>query len=356
MEPGHSTTIWLVRLVLLGSVLVRGIAGRSAAPAEPEPGKEPKYPRETIARTYEADPHWPRDPLVLTWAAVPGVAVDAEDHVYVFVRAKPPVRVYSPEGVLLRTWGDEHLHTAHHLKIDHEGNVWAADIGLHVVRKFTPTGELLLTLGTPGKPGEDASHFDQPTDMAIARDGQVFVSDGYGNNRVVQFDAQGKFVRAWGEMGTRPGEFSLPHAIALAGDGLLYVADRNNVRVQIFDQSGQYVRAWNDLVVPWGFCVTQEGAATGDRAAGGRLWICGSSPMGWRERDVVLGCPPKDQLFMCLDTEGRVRQLWTVPRGDGPTAPPGALDWVHCLAVDSRGAIYAGDIMGQRIQKFVPRR
>ncbi len=317
------------------------------AAVEPAPtiekGNKPDYPRVSLATRYAVDPQWPRDPKSLAWGAVPGVAVDAHDNVFVFVRAEPPVRVYDKQGQLLRTWGTGQLNLAHHLKIGPDGAIWAADVGLHVVRKFTPEGQLLLTLGTPGKPGCDATHLDQPTDMAVTPAGDVFVSDGYGNNRVVQFNGQGKFVQAWGEMGVQPGQFSTPHAIARDSQGRLYVADRNNVRIQIFDETGKLLDVWNDLLTPWGFWIT----------AGDDIWVCGSSPMGWRPEDEVLGCPPKDQLFMRLDRTGKLCQLWTVPKGNGPGSPAGELDWVHCLAVDSEGSIYAGDIKGERIQKFV---
>lgn len=325
-----------------------------AAEPEPLPGKMPPYPRVNASVTYEVDPHWPRSPSEMKWAAVPGVAVDAQDNVYVFVRAQPPCRVFSREGKLLRTWGSNQLHTAHHLKIDHQGNIWAADIGLHVVRKFTPTGELLQTIGTPGVPGTDETHLDQPTDMAVTRQGDVFVADGYGNNRIVHFDAQGKFVKAWGDLGAGPLQFSLPHAVILDSHERLYVADRNNVRVQVFDLGGNLLESWQNTIVPWGFWRT---AGSMNRA--GRIddleliWICGSSPLGWRDSDEVLGCPPNDQVFMAFTPERQLIEQWRVPLGNKTQSRPGELDWVHCLAIDSRGDIYAGDIMGERIQKFV---
>ncbi len=183
--------------------------------------------------------------------------------------------------------GDKTVGMAHHIKIDRDGNIWLADIGLHVVRKFSPSGEILMTLGTPGQFGEDKQHLDKPTDMAIASDGSVFVADGYGNNRVVHFDAQGKYVKAWGKLGTGPDEFSLPHAIAIDSKDRIYVADRNNVRIQIFNRDGQLIDSWANVIVPWGFCLTGED----------HLWVAGSTPMAWREDPkypgAPLSCPPK---------------------------------------------------------------
>jgi DNA-binding beta-propeller fold protein YncE len=252
------------------------------------------------------------------------------------------VQVYDADGRFLRAWGKDTIKSAHHIKIDHEGNVWIADIGQHVVQKYTPEGKLLLTLGTKDHAGTDSTHLNMPTDMAITPQGDVFVSDGYGNARVVHFDKQGKFVKAWGKLGSKPGEFSIPHAIAYC-KGRLYVADRNNVRVQVFDPSGKLLDVWQNVITPWGLCVTKDD----------EIWVCGSSPMQWRKEDAALGCPPKDQVFMKFNADGKLLQLWTVPKGADGLERPGELNWVHAIAVDSRGNLYAGDIKGKRAQKFV---
>jgi DNA-binding beta-propeller fold protein YncE len=233
--------------------------------------------------------------------------------------------------------------SSHQIKIDAQGMIWLADAGNHTVLQCTPEGKLLKTLGTPGELGCDETHFNRPTDMAITPDGQVFVSDGYGNARVVHFDARGQFVKSWGKLGTAPGEFNLPHAIVLDSKGRLYVADRNNARVQVFDQTGKLLDVWQDLLVPWGLWISPKD----------EIWACGCSPMQWREEDANLSCPPKDQLFMKFDPSGRVLQLWTVPKGVDGEEQPGELNWVHGIALDSQGNIYATDIMGQRAQKFV---
>ncbi len=316
-----------------------------------EPKKEtppiPIYPRTNMATTYRVDPNWPRKPSHVEWGQMPGVAVDGKDHVWIYTRAQPPVQIYDGKtGEFLGSWGEDHVKTAHHIKFDHEGNVWLADIGHHVIMQFTPDGTLRKTLGTKDEPGCDETHLNQPTDMAITPEGDVFVSDGYGNNRVVHFDKDGHFVKAWGTLGTAPGEFSLPHAITLDAKGRLYVADRNNVRVQVFDQEGTFLDEWRDLLVPWGFCLTDKD----------EIWVCGSSPMPWRPTDIVLGCPPSDQLFMKFNTDGKLLQLVTVPKGDDGHEQPGDCNWVHAIALDSEGNIYAGDIIGQRVQKFVKQR
>jgi hypothetical protein len=313
----------------------------------PPPDPLPPFPRINLAPWYEVDPGWPKKPADHVWEAMPGIAVDQQDNVYIFTRSKPPVQVYRPDGTFVRAWGDDTIHTAHHIKIDQAGNVWVADIGLHIIRQFTPTGEILRTIGTEGVKGESETHLNKPTDMAIAPNGHVFVSDGYGNNRVVHFDEQGKFVNAWGKMGVGPNDFSLPHAIEIDSQGRIYVADRNNVRVQVFDQTGTLLDSWSNVIVPWGFC----------RTAQDELWVCGSSPMPWREDPAYpgapLSCPPRDQLVIKFNTAGRALELWTIPKGADGKEQPGDVNWLHTVAVDSKGNLYLGDIIGKRAQKFV---
>lgn len=305
------------------------------------------YPQINTSIWYEVDAHWPQKPAHFEWKAMPGVAVDRNDQVWAFTRSNPPVQVYGADGHLVRAWGQDTIKTAHHIKIDRDENVWIADIGNHVVRKFSPTGQVLLTLGIIGKPGDDESHLDQPTDMAIAANGDIFVSDGYGNNRIVHYNARGEFVKQWGSLGPGPNQFSIPHAIAIDSKGRLYVADRNNVRVQVYDQQGTLLDSWRNLIVPWGFWITPKD----------EIWICGVSPMPWREDPAYpgapLSCPPKDQILMKFNTDGKLLQLWTIPKGADKHERPGDVNWIHAMALDSTGNIYVGDIIGQRLQKFV---
>lgn len=321
----------------LGTLLVC-LGGRTVA-KDP-----PKYPRGNTAVDYVVDPAWPKIPDTFYWGHVPGVAVDKDDNVYVFTRSTPPVQVYDPKGKLLRTWG-KGIGSAHHIKIDHEGNIWIADVGHHVVQKYTPEGKHLLTLGTKGKAGRGKNLLNMPTDMAIDPKGDIFVSDGYGNFRVVHFDKDGKYVDEFGTMGSKQGQLNLPHAIAMDSKGRLYVADRNNVRIQVFDQKGKLLDVWENLMVPWGFCVTKND----------EIWVCGSSPMQWRKEDGALGCPPKDQILVKFSPEGKILQLVGIPKGLDGLERPGEVNWVHAIAVDSRGNIYLGDIIGRRAQKFVRR-
>jgi hypothetical protein len=327
------TTHWLALVILVLFVPLAAMAQ----------DKEPKYPKVNVATGFVVDAKWPQKPPAAQWSDMPGIVVDAQDRVYIYTRALPPVQVYEADGKFVRSWGDESIKGAHHLKIDHEGNLWLACYAGHVVQKYTPEGKLLQTLGTLGKPGRDREHFNMPTDMAITPAGDVFVADGYGNARIVHFDRNGKYVNEWGELGHKPGQFSIPHAIAVDSKGRLYVADRNNVRIQVFDQKGKFLEEWKDVVTPWGFTMTKND----------ELWVCGSSPMQWRKEDSSLGCPPKDQVFMKFNTSGKLLQLWTVPKGADGLERPGEVNWVHGIGVDSKGNLYVGDIKGKRAQKFV---
>lgn len=336
------------RRIVLGSSLIAAVLGLGSVAVTwaVEPTAKTVYPRINMVTAYEVDPTWPQQrPAGVKWGMTPGVAVDKQDQIWIFTRAKPPVQVYRPDGKLVRTWGSDLVANAHQIKFDRDGNVWLVDVTKHVVMQCTPEGKLLRTLGTPGESGCDERHFYKPTDVAITPDGQLFISDGYGNARIVHFDRQGKFVKAWGKLGTAPGEFSLPHSVVLDSQGRVYVADRNNARIQVFDQQGKFLAEWRNLLVPWSLCIT----------AADEIWACGSSPMVWRPSDTVLGCPPKDQLFMKFDTSGRLLQLWTVPKCEDGQEKPGELNWLHSMALDSKGNIYAVDIKGQRAQKFVPR-
>jgi hypothetical protein len=305
--------------------------------------KAPKYPHVNTAVTYQVDPKWPARPGHIQLGAVPGITVDGEDHVYVFSRTDPPVQVYDIKGKLIRSWGQKTIQGPHHIRIDPEGNVWIADINRHVVEKYTPGGKRLLTIGVEGKAGRDEKHLNMPTDIAVTAAGDIFVSDGYGNARIVHFDRDGKFVHAWGELGHLPGQFSIPHSIAVDSKGTLYVADRNNARVQLFDSKGKFLGEWRNLIVPWGLWVTKQD----------EIWVCGSSPMQWRKTDTALGCPPKDQIFMKFNPSGKLLQLFTLPKGLDGLERPGEVNWVHAIAFDSRGNMYLGDIVGKRAQKFV---
>ena len=160
---------------------------------------------------------------------VAGAAVDKQDRVFCFTRSEHPVIVFDRDGNFLRSWGEGVVRRAHGITIDADDTVWLTDDLHHTVRKFTPEGKLLLTIGDPDKPAElqGGKPFNRPTHVAICpKSGYLFVSDGYGNSRVHKYSPDGKHVMSWGEPGTDPGQFNLPHNLVTDRDGLVYVADR----------------------------------------------------------------------------------------------------------------------------------
>lgn len=303
------------------------------------------YPKINLAAGYEVVPDWPKKPVEIAWDQIAGVSVDKQGRVWLFNRADPPVQVYSAEGDFLFSWGDGLFKGPHYLRIDHEGHVWTTDYRRHLVRKFTEDGKLLLTLGTADEKGDDETHLSGPTDVAVSPAGDIFVSDGYGNNRVVHYDKEGNFVKSFGELGVELGQLSQPHSIAMDSQGRLYVCERNNGRIQIFDQSGKTLGAWKNLINPWGIHITPSDD----------IFVCGSTPARWTERG-NLGNPPHDQILMRFDTTGRALELWGFPLAKDGELEPGHLDWMHGMGMDNAGNLYISDVDENspvhRLQKF----
>jgi DNA-binding beta-propeller fold protein YncE len=206
--------------------------------ATTQPAK-PGYPRVDLVPGYVVDANWPAERPEEPWGQMAGVTTDADGNVWTLNRGKLPVQVFSPDGKLVQTWPNAPIRSGHQIRIDAQGNVWIADYKAHVVSKFDPAGKPLLTIGTQGEAARTSSHFNLPTDIAIAPSGDVFITDGYANNRVVHCDANGKFVNAWGSSGIERRRILAAPLHRDRLQGLLYVADRNNNRIQVFEQSGK---------------------------------------------------------------------------------------------------------------------
>ena len=240
--------------------------------------------------------------------------------VFVFQRgpkADPDV-VFDGKGKYLRSWGKGLFGNPHGLRIDPQGNVWVTDNGDHQVMKFTPAGKLLLTLGIKGKKGTDEKTFNRPTDIAFAPSGDVYISDGYGNSRVVKITAGGKFLLTWGTPGKGPGEFNTPHSVAVDSKGAVYVSDRENNRIQIFDANGKFLRQWTHLGATQNIFITPKD----------EMWII-------THRDNIEN--------LTYDTlAGRIMHI-DLASGKilGAMESPG-----HWLNVSSAGEIYIGSLTG----------
>jgi sugar lactone lactonase YvrE len=199
--------------------------------------------------TFKLDPAWAQLPPGTTWNGnTTWITADGNGSVMVLVRTAPYFRVFSRDGTFVRAFGDDGLfESAHSVTIDRQGFLWVTDSAAHVVHKLSPEGRLLMTLGRKGVAGDNTSRelFNQPNHVAIAPNGDIYVSDGYVNARVVHFSADGKFVRIIGGVkGSEPGQLQLPHGVALDSRGRILVNDSDNKRVSVFDKEGKYVESW----------------------------------------------------------------------------------------------------------------
>jgi DNA-binding beta-propeller fold protein YncE len=274
---------------------------------------------------------------------ISGLAIDQRDRIYAFNRGPKPVMVFDREGTLVQSGADQEINGKtinpswqHSGAVDWDGNVYIIERDAHRIVKLSPSlDKFLLQLGTTNERGNDATHFDLPSGIAVLRNGNIVVTDGYGNNRVAMFSREGKFLKqvargAGGppDKGTGNGEWVLPHKLALDANDNMYIVDRENRRIQVFDRNLTYVRQFaNDGWNPWDIGISRKGDD-------GLAYIADHA--GERVHRISL-------------KDGKILATWG-RQGRGP----GEFDWVHGIVVDSRGAVYAADTYGQRLQKFVP--
>lgn len=281
---------------------------------------------------YEVITDWAKLPEGWSFVDVVDLAVDSEDRVYVFCRGKHPLIIFDREGNFLSSWGEGTFQRPHGITIGPDDSLYCTDDVAHVIRKFTPEGKLLLTLGTPGQaaPFQGGQPFNRPTKVALdPKTADLYVADGYGNSRIHKFSPEGRHLFSWGEPGSDPGEFNLVHSVCVDREGLVYVADRENHRVQIFDSRGKFLNQWNNLHRPCGLHIAGEGEQV--------CYIGELSPgMPINEKYPNLG--PRISIFN-LKGE-RLARLGDVRPGDEPHqfwAP-------HGLATDSRGDLFVGEV------------
>ena len=296
---------------------------------------------------YEVVDNWAKRPNGWPFLDVAGVAIDSRDRVYVLSRGPHPVMVFDGDGNFVRSWGEGLFVRPHGIYVDSEDLVWCVGDLDHTVRKFDTDGNLLMTLGTPGvysDTGHDGKDyfgikrsgppFNRPTNTVVAPDGDVLITDGYGNARVHRFAASGEHVSSWGEPGGGPGQFVLPHSLIIDPQGRILVADRENHRIQVFDSDGEVLDIWTDIRLPQDMALDSAG----------NLFLA----QGEHRASV-------------LDLDGNMLASWGGEEGRSNDA--GLFIGPHCIAVDSRGVLYIGEVCetaagfdrGSRaIQKFVP--
>jgi len=268
---------------------------------------------------YEVVPNFFQLPEGQNFVEAAGVAVNSKGHVYVFHRgSRRPLMEFDASGKFVRSLADDLFVTPHMIRVDRDDNLWTTDVGSHLVLKLDPQGRVLLAFGRMKQPGDDVAHFNQPTDVAFDGAGNVYIADGYGNSRVLKFDRAGKFMLGWGMKGSGPGQFDLPHTIAVDGD-LVYVGDRENARIQIFDTNGRFVKEWRHVGHPFGLFIAPDHAIYEGDAIAGRI--------------------------LKLDRDGRILGSFELPPGER------RLD-SHEIAVDKDGSIFASEVTNWRVTKL----
>ena len=196
---------------------------------------------------WEVLPSWGDLPAGTSWGGASQASATPDGQIVIFRRDVPAFFVVSPEGKLVKSFGDTKYRLAHGIRIDREGFIWASDNADNFIQKMSSDGKVLMTLGKAGTTGDNNSQegFDGPADVFVATNGDIFVADGYRNSRVVQFSKDGKFIRKiGGAKGTEPGQFNVPHAVVVDSKGRIIVADAENSRVQVFDSTGKFLEQW----------------------------------------------------------------------------------------------------------------
>jgi hypothetical protein len=356
--------------------------------------KDTPYPKpSTLPNPYRLVPDWPTIPSSMKgpnghkWGEVIRVHLAPNGNIWVFQRcfydkpagdatclnrgaANPPILEFNPAGRLLKSFGVGLFAHPHGFTIDKDGNIWTTDtnddetiLGMPAknaqgvtmgqeVLKITPTGRVLMTIGTEGVGGNGPYTFDRPTGVALAPNGDIFVADGHSRNksnsaRVVKYSPDGKFIKAWGRMGSEPGNFREPHDIYVGGSkGYVYVADRQNNRIQVFDQDGHFIAAWKQFGQPSSVYVDKHdsifvGATYQSAEVQSRGQSATGSTTGANDRAIVIGNAITGELKYLIPDPGDLSKMT-----DTGTSASG-------IAEDDQGNIYAADVGENNLRKYV---
>jgi peptidylamidoglycolate lyase len=298
---------------------------------------------------YVLEENWLKLPKSIDLGNPTGLGIDTNQNIILFHRAsrewplignipKEKIKentilmIDSKSGNIIKSWGNNLFTMPHGLTVDHQNNIWVTDVGLHQVLKFSHEGKLLMTIGEAGVSGKDTSHFDKPTDVTICKDGSFYISDGYGNSRIMKFSAEGKFIFEWGKKGNGIGEFNIPHGICLDQDENLLVADRENDRIQKFNKNGEFLKSYSDKNF-------------------GNIY---SVIINQRNHSIVsiddlrfLKIKHRGSDIIIMDTTGKIEN-----RFGRSGSVIESTSWYHDLAIDKEESIYVGDILQNRVLKF----
>ena len=275
--------------------------------------------------------NWAKLPEGIRFLECPGVAVDSQDNVYILTRGEHPIMVLDREGNYIRTIGEGMFSKrTHGLYIAHDDSLLCADDGIHTIQKFNPEGNKLLEIGQRNQPAPiwSGQPFNRPTSAAIMpSNGDVYVSDGYGNSRVHVYTGSGDYKFSWGSAGIDAGQFMRPHNIAVDSNDRVYVVDREAHRIQIFDPRGNFITMWNNIHRPDAMVLWQDHIYVGELNAPGAAPPVGTPGLGHR--------------VTIYDLDGnRVCMFGAPEEGEGP----GQFIAPHGIAVDSKGDVYVGEV------------
>lgn len=278
---------------------------------------------------YEPVPYWAKLPHPMTFKEATSVAVDSQDRVYVFNRGAWPLIVFDADGNFIETWGESEFDRPHGIYIDGDDNLFLADDEGQFVDKRTTAGDLQYRLGTRGEAAawQQGDPFNRPTDIVVhPTNGDVYISDGYGNSRVHRYDSEGIHIQSWGEPGALDGQFSLPHNICLNGDTVL-VADRENFRIQVFSLTGEFLGQKH---------MHRPIAIANGRPGDPNIYVAEAGPPPVQEgvrnlgRRVAVLDPDLNEIDEFGDAHGGLH--------------PNQLLAPHGLATDSTGAVYVAEV------------
>ena len=299
---------------------------------------------------YEVARGWEQLPEGWSFTEVAGVAVDSKDQVYVFCRGEHPLIVFDKDGHFITAWGEGVFTIPHGIFIDRQDRIYLTDCGDHTVRVYNSAGEQLWMLGEPGQASDtgfeiDVSPvryaggpFNRLTNVAVVPDGGLYIADGYGNAQVHKFSASSQLEFSWGEPGSGPGQFNLPHGIGVDSAGTVYVADRESSRVQLFNPQGEYLRSWDFVNRPDDIFIDEQD----------NLYI---AELGFRSATIspphfcFMSHPPAghDPIAKVgiYDPDGTLQQSI----GGEEEILPGNFIAPHGLWADSRGDLYVGEVV-----------
>lgn len=331
----YKLTIMKVSLVLLGLLAALPPAQATEHPFRPIDG-------------------WAKLPDGRTWGSTSAVFTGPDDTIWVAERCGQnscvgkddvdPVLQFDRDGNLLQSFGAGMFVWPHGIFVDDESNVWITDARGegdrgHQVIKFDRNGRELMRLGKAGVAGDGNDVFNQPSDVLVAPNGDIFVADGHGssgNNRIVKFDSRGRFIETWGTTGAEAGEFRDPHALAMDSLGRLYVGDRGNSRIQIFTQDGRHLATWTQFGRPSGLFIDDDDMLYSADSESHVWW---SGNWGWK-RGIRIGS---------------VHDAWVryfIPDPGQPDPQTGGTTAAEGVAVDKDGNIYGAEVGPQRLRKY----